>query len=587
MLDKVKEFLQGQDIDYLLLPNSDEFFLEYLPENKQVLKYLTGFTGSNAFVILGRQKSYFLTDGRYLLQASQEIDLGEFEIVDMTKRSAFALLSDIVSSGDIVALDSKLFNVSNVRKLQNITKNCNADLKLLESGNDFDLLLEQTLPNVTLSTAYNIDKKLVGVDSITKRKAIANEMQGDLMLVSNPENICWLLNMRGSDLENTPLMLSYGILFKDGSFDLFSSESRISDLEDENLKDVNFVQENCLDLRLSILSKTHKKIQIDARYCNYFIHQILTDNSFEIIEKTDPIELAKATKSDTEIKAIKKTHEVDSVALTKFLFWIDNQVGLGKKIDEILASQKLLELRKESSAFTAESFPAISAFGSNGSIIHYHPTKLSNQLIDNSSLYLIDSGGQYLSPDFLGTTDITRTISFGSPSQDQIENFTRVLKGHIALARVKFKSGTTGCNLDILARFHLMQGGNDYAHGTGHGVGCFLSVHEGPCSISKHSHQELVPNMVLSNEPGYYEEGKYGIRIENLVVVKEIDEEFLGFETISLAPIDPHLIDFKMITYPERKWLRQYHERILNVTQNSLSSQEKKWLENIISKYNS
>jgi len=587
VLKKLKDFLKNQNIDYLLLPNSDEFFLEYLPKDKRKVEALTGFAGSNAFVVFGKKKSYFFTDGRYLLQAEKEIDLKEFEILDLAKKNVFGLLQEILESKNVVAADPKLFNIAQILKLQKITKSLGSELKFLEESSGFDDLLKEKLQNITIDKAYNIDPKLVGIDSLTKRKAIANGITGDFMLVSKPENICWLLNLRGSDLENTPVILAYGILFRDGSFDLFIDEKRIENIEDKNLVGVNFIQESCLDLRLSVLSKEFNKIQIDGFCCNYFVHALLEENKYEIILKDDPIELAKAIKSDSEVKAMKKTHEIDGLALTKFLFWLEKNVSAGKEVDEISAAKKLLGFRKANEGFLNESFPAISAFGGNGSIIHYHPQKSTNKKIDDSNLYLIDSGGQYLAKDFLGTTDVTRTVSFGKASIEQIENFTRVLKGHIALARVKFKRGTTGCNLDILARFHLMQDGKDYAHGTGHGVGCFMSVHEGPCSISKRSHQELIPNMILSNEPGFYEDGKYGIRIESLTLVKEIDGEFLGFETITLAPIDPQLIDFKMLTYPEKKWLKQYHERIAKVLGGDLSDEEKTWLEEIVGKFSS
>ena len=585
MLNKLKDFLRNQNVDYLLLPNSDEFFLEYLPKNKRKVEALTGFSGSNAFVIFGKKKSYFFTDGRYLLQAEKELDLKEFEILDLTRKNVFGFLQEILEALNIVAVDPKLFNISQIEKLQNITKNLGAELKFLHESSGFEDIFKEKLQNITPTKAYNIDKKLVGIDSLTKRKAIAKEVSAELMLVTKPENIAWLLNLRGSDLENTPIMLAYGILFKDGRFDLFFDEKRIANIEDENLVNVNFIQESCLDLRLGILSKDHRKVQIDVSGCNYFMYDLLNKEGFEIEYKNDPIELAKSIKSDSEVKAMIKTHEIDGLALTKFLFWLDKKVANCEEVDEISAAKKLLDFRRKLDGFLCESFPAISAFGANGSIIHYHPQDNTNKKIDDSNLYLIDSGGQYLAQNFLGTTDITRTISFGKETKEQIENFTRVLKGHIALARVKFKRGTTGCNLDILSRFDLMQVGKDYAHGTGHGVGCLLSVHEGPCNISKRSHQELIPNMILSNEPGFYEDGEYGIRIENLILIKEIDEEFLGFETISLAPIDPKLVDFDMLTYSEKKWLKEYHERILKVLSDGLSKEERSHLENIVSSF--
>lgn len=582
MLAKLKIFMADNNIDYFLLPNSDEFFLEYLPKSKQFVKLLTNFSGSNAFVIFSKSKSYFFTDSRYFLQARNEINNDEFEILDISSTNLIEFISRLSAGGLNLALDPKYFNVVFMQKLLHITKLNLAKLDFYE----IEEILDLNDQNQFQSEIYNINKNLVGVDSLTKRQAIAKEIKGDFMLVSKPENICWLLNLRSSDLENTPLLLAYGILFKDAKFDLFIDDTRIKNLEDENLVDVNYIQENCVDLRLNFLRKKNAKVQIDENYCNYKIYKILQDNNFEIICNKDPIEIAKAVKSDKEIESIKKAHIADGISLTKFLCWLQKSVLEGHNVDELSAAKKLLEFRAQNKAFLTESFPAISAFSSNASIIHYHPNEDSNKKIDNSNLYLIDSGGQYLATDFLGTTDITRTISFAKMDADKIANFTRVLKGHIALARVKFKKKTTGCNLDILARFHLLQDAKDYGHSTGHGVGCFLSVHEGPINISKKSHQELLPNMLISNEPGYYEDDKYGIRIENLVVVKEIPDQFLAFETISLAPIDPKLIDFKMLTYPERKWLKLYHAKIKESIYHALDDCEKEWLDGILKNYN-
>ena len=255
------------------------------------------------------------------------------------------------------------------------------------------------------------------------------------------------------------------------------------------------------------------------------------------------------------------------------------------EIDEIIAAEKLEEIRARNQNFLYPSFASISGFASNGAVIHYRANSKTNKKISGNSLYLIDSGGQYFGPNFLGTTDVTRVIAVGKPSAEMIENFTRVLKGHIALARAKFPLGTSGAQLDVLARSHLWQAGLNYDHGTGHGVGSFLSVHEGPCAISKRSNQELLPGMILSNEPGYYKDGEYGIRIENLMLVEKLDEKFLQFRTLTLAPIDPVLIDFKMLTYPEKKWLKNYHQNLLETLASDLEKEEKIWLENLTQKF--
>jgi Xaa-Pro aminopeptidase len=373
--------------------------------------------------------------------------------------------------------------------------------------------------------------------------------------------------------------------FKNGEIDLFVDEKRVSDLAHPDLKGVNLIQADCFDLRIAVLRKSLKKIQIDASSTNYWLYQLLEKNNFEIINKTDAAELIKSCKNDAEIKSAIKSHIVDGVALTKFLFWIENSLKNGAEIDEITAAEKLEEIRARNQNFLYPSFASISGFAGNSAVIHYRANPKTNKKILGNSLYLIDSGGQYFGPDFFGTTDVTRVIAIGKPSAEMIENFTRVLKGHIALARVKFPCGTTGAQLDVLARSHLWQAGLNYDHGTGHGVGSFLSVHEGPCAISKRSNQELLPGMILSNEPGYYKDGEYGIRIENLMLVEKLDEKFLQFHTLTLAPIDPILIDFKMLTYPEKKWLKNYHETIQNLLSEELSEDEKIWLQELSKKF--
>lgn len=573
-LSQLKKFLKDQKIDFFLLPNSDEFFSEYLPEKEKRVQHLTGFTGSNATVIFGQEKSYFFTDGRYILQASQQLDLNEFEIFNIAENSLFSWIKINVSTEKKLALDAKLSSLEFIKKIP-LTPILvdSAELVLSYSRGDAS-------PDFGAITkpVFALSEKLSGLDSISKRKQVLQGLEADFMIITKPENLCWLLNIRAADVEFTPLLLAYGILFKSGEVDLFLDEKRAQNLD---LPKVNLIQEDCLDLRISILRKTFKKIQIDERTTNYWLYRELEKNNFEIISKTDPCEILKSQKNFAEIFGAIKAHEVDGLALTKFLFWLENSA----EIDEIKAAEKLLEFRKENKNFLYSSFATIAGFASNGAVIHYHATEETNKKISGNGLFLIDSGGQYFGEDFCGTTDVTRTIAIGNPTSEMIENFTRVLKGHIALARVKFPRGTTGAQLDALARNHLWQAGKDFDHGTGHGVGSFLSVHEGPQNISKRGHQPLLPGMILSNEPGFYKNGEYGIRIENLMLVEELDEKFLHFKTLTLAPIDHRLIDFKMLTYPEKKWLREYHEEILKKFLSELDSQNLTWLKAICANF--
>ncbi len=582
-ISQLKINLRNQKIDFFFLPNSNEFFVEYLPENEKRIQYLTGFTGSNASIIFTHKKSKFFTDGRYLLQAKNELDLDEFEILDLATNPLFTWLEDNIKPGETLALGTKLSNINFVKSCEKIVTKKSARLVLLDQ-NPIDKVVDNFFQNPQVtnkSPIYFCEDKLSGGDIKTKCSKILEDFEADALIVAKPENICWLLNMRASDVAFTPLLLTYAIIYKKGNIELFVDEKRFTNIPKAFEERVTIVQHDCFDLRLSALKKSIKKIQIDPNTTNYWVYNLLLKNEFEIIFKNDNIELTKSCKNENEINSITKAHEVDGLAVTKFLFWLKES----SEIDEIQAAEKLLWFRKKNKNFLYPSFATISGFASNGAIIHYHPSLKTNKKLISSSLYLVDSGGQYFGKDFCGTTDITRTIAIGKPSAEMIKNFTRVLKGHIFLARAKFPVGTTGVQLDSLARFHLWQEGLDYEHGTGHGVGNFLSVHEGPCGISKRSHQPLLPGMILSNEPGFYKEGEYGIRIENLMLVEKFDENFLQFRNLTLAPIDVDLTDFSMLTYPEKKWLLKYHEQIFTTLSPSLKTEEKTMLNGIVNQY--
>lgn len=546
MLARLKQFLKDQKLDFLLLPNSDQFFSEYLAQDEKRIEWLTGFTGSNATVIFVAdnqgEKSYFFTDGRYILQAKNQLDLSEFEIFNLSETP---LLSK-VSSDAKLAVDPKLTSVVFAKNLQKKF----SQIEFVETAEIFSSKQKYSVAK----DYFSLSDKVTGTNSKTKIAQVLQGLDADALLLTKPENICWLLNIRGRDLEFTPTFLTYAILTKNGEIELFRNE-------------------------IPALKKEITKIQIDESATNFWLYNELKKRGFELINKNDPIDLMKSPKNSAEIFGAIKAHEEDGLAVTKFLFWLSKQ----SDADEITAAKKLLEFRQESPNFFSESFAAISGFASNGAIIHYHSTPATNKKISGNSLYLIDSGGQYLGEDFCGTTDITRTVAIGNPSAEMIENFTRVLKGHIAIARAKFPRGTSGAQLDVLAREHLWRAQLNYDHGTGHGVGSFLSVHEGPCAISKRSNQELLPGMILSNEPGFYKEGEYGIRIENLLLVEEAEQKnFLQFSTLTLAPIDPKLVDFKMLTYPEKKWLVSYHQKVFDKLSDKLSQENREWLKKIL-----
>ena len=590
---QLKKILKDKKADFYILPNSDEFFCEYLPESEKRIEFLTGFNGSNAQIVFGHKKSYFFTDSRYILQAKNQLDSSEFEIINMAENSLLNWLRENATDRKIL-LDEKLFSIDFIENLQKINQN-------IIFSDDLVAKIWINRPKKPNSDVFLLKNAVCGENSLKKRQKITENLKSDALLITKAENICYLLNIRAADIEFSPFLLAYGILYKDGKVDLFVDEGcfkgeKISGVnfinlrkndpasnqeqapssilpqgEDENLEILEKGESNILSNIILPLREDRRaqrfeegSISVVKKTTNFAIFKMLQKANLKIDFVTDEIENLRAVKNKIEINGAIKSHEIDGRAVTKFLKWLDKKIANDEEITEISAAAKLLEFRKCAPEFLYESFNAISGFSSNGAIIHYAVNEKTNKTLRQNqsdkfgSLYLVDSGGQYLGEDFYGTTDITRTIAIGTPSPEMIADFTRVLKGHIAIARAKFPRGTSGAQLDSLARFHLWQAGKDYGHGTGHGVGSFLSVHEGPCGISKNAHAPLKEGMILSNEPGFYQEGEYGIRIENLMLVEKFNDEFLCFKTLTKAPIDEKLIDFKMLTYPEKKWLEKY-----------------------------
>ena len=602
-LNSLKNTITKLNLHYFLLPNSDKFGSEYLPEYAKRLQFITGFTGSNAFAIIGcsKNKSAFFTDGRYTLQAAAEVDKKAFEIYNLAEKSPLNWLLENSQKNSKIGFDPSLHNISSVFNYQ---KYFGDNLIALET-NPVDSIWKNQ-PEAPNSKVFKHLEKYSGLSSKEKIQKIIIDLDknSDAVILTNPASVCWLLNIRAADVEYSPLLLSYAIVYK-------NNQSRIG-FATPTLGSFQFLKDMIIG---SPLQMPNNSVQIDFNQTNYQIYSLLKSQNITIINKPDPCLIHKAIKNPTEIKNAILAHKIDGLAVTKFLFWLENSLAKKQKIDEISATKKLLEFRKSNKKFLYESFATIAGFASNGAIVHYHSTKKTNKVLKGNGLFLIDSGGQYQE----GTTDITRTIAIGTPTTEMIENFTRVLKGHIAIARAKIPQGTTGNNLDILARYHLWQAGLDYDHGTGHGVGSFSSVHESPPSISKRSDGvALQAGMILSNEPGYYKTGEYGIRIENLILVEKFDnaqvsiynddlmfasklkknepeilvanpeplqKNFLHFKTLTLAPIDPKLINFKMLTYPEKKWLHEYHLRVYEELKKGLNIDERTWLEKIIEPY--
>lgn len=582
-LKEIKKILKQQKINHFILPNSDEFFLEYLPESEKRIQFVSGFAGSSATIVFGQNKSNFFTDGRYILQAQQEINSDDYNILNIADTSLFAWIEDNIKKSEIIAIDAKLFSMNFVKKLQKLVDEKLAKLFFIEQ-NPVDKIWKDR-PKTAESKIFPHNLIYSGESSLAKRKKIISDLNADAIIFNQPESICWLLNIRASDVEYAPLLAAYAILFKDGKVDLFVDKKRVS----SKIKDINFIQTNCVESTISSLAKKIKSVQIDPAATNFWFYKLISDK-IKIVEKQDPALILKACKNKIEVEGAIKSHQIDGLALTKFLYWLEKNQG---KIDELQAEDKLLEMRKQHPDFLYPSFRSISSFAANGAIIHYHSSPKTNKKITGNSLYLIDSGGQYPQ----GTTDVTRTVAIGKPTAQMIEDFTLVLKGHIAIAQAKFPQGTMGSQLDVLARSPLWQAGKDYDHGTGHGVGSFLSVHEGPCSISKRQSCQLKAGMLLSNEPGFYKTGEYGIRIENLMLVENAikssekqnkdaaNKLMLSFRTITLAPIDYRLVNFKILSDFEKKWLKNYHKKVFDAHKNNLNSGEKAWLARFLDIY--
>ncbi len=534
------EKIKTHHLDGYLIPSNDEFQSEYVPEHLNRLKFITGFSGSNGLALITPTQNLFFTDGRYILQAEQELN-GLFEIHNLN--DLFNKLPKLK-----IGYDPKLHTALNIQRYK--------AFNLVASPNLVDLIWQDKKAQAT-SKIFTYPLKYAGETSTSKTeklKAYLTKDNIDALIITDPSNICWLLNIRAHDIAYNPILLSYLIFYQDGTLELFSNIPEVKNTETQCYPLNKFIE------RLELLKD--KKVQLDPDSASIFI----SNNFRSPILKQDPCFMAKACKNNIEIKQAKRIHIIDGLAVTRLLYWLDKNY---LNQSEISVADKLLEFRKLNPDFIYLSFPTIAGFASNGAIIHYHANKKTNKTLTGNGLLLLDSGGQY----FGGTTDITRVIPIGKPSYQQKLNFTLILKGHIAYANCKFIPGTTGGELDILARYYLWQDGKNYAHASGHGVGNCLNVHEG-----RMGNVALSPGMIIANEPGYYKNGEYGIRIENLLLVRKQKNGFLAMETLTLAPIDKRLILTKMLSKQEKSWLNQYHKKIYNKLSPHLNTQEKSWL---------
>lgn len=572
--------LARRGLDGFIVPRADEHQGEYVPKSAERLAWLTGFTGSAGVAIVLRAKAAVFVDGRYTLQVKNQTDTSLFETLDVLNDGPANWIEANLPNGAKLGYDPWLHTQGAIERLQISVERPQGQLVACET-NPLDAVWADR-PEPPLQRAVPHPLKFTGEASDSKRARIAHEMKkhhADAAVLTLPDSICWLLNIRGSDVPHTPFVLAFAILHADGSADLFMNSRKSSPALLKHLGgEVHLKEASEFGPTLDALKD--QTVMADPVWAPSAIFRRLQQAGAKILRAPDPCQLPKACKNDVELDGARQAHVRDGQALSRFLAWLAREAPK-EKLTEIDTVERLESFRREAGAKDI-SFDSISGAGPHGAIVHYRVTQKTNGPIKRGELFLIDSGAQYDD----GTTDVTRTLAIGEPSAEMRDRFTRVLKGHIQLALARFPEGTTGAQLDAFARRPLWDAGLDYGHGTGHGVGSYLSVHEGPQSISSRgTAQALKPGMICSNEPGYYKTGEYGIRIENLVVVRPPEaspggeKKMLSFETITMAPLDLNLVEVSMLTAEERDWLNAYHAQVRAAVAPGLNSEDRAWLE--------
>ncbi|MDE2486069.1 MAG: aminopeptidase P family protein [Alphaproteobacteria bacterium] len=578
----IRKAMAEQGLDGVLVPHEDEHQNEYLPAANDRLAWATGFTGSAGAAVILRDKAAVFVDGRYTLQVRDQVDGSLFEIRDLVDGGVPAWLETAAPKGGRIGYDPRLHSPDALERLKAAAAKAGAELRPV-SPNPVDQAWGAERPPQPAAPVTPHPLEYAGEESSAKRHRLGEELKGrgaHAAVITAPASIAWLFNIRGGDVIRSPLPLGQAILNADGSARLFLDPAKVTpELRPWLGNEVRL--ETPGDLPQALGELKGKRVLVDPAQSSAWYFEALSGAGAEVLRAEDPCALPRACKNPVEIEGSRRAHVRDGAALTQFLHWLATE-GQTNPPDEVTAVAKLESFRESTGVLKDLSFDTIAGAGSNGAIVHYRPTRRLNRRAEAGTLMLVDSGAQYLD----GTTDVTRTVAIGEPSQEMRERFTLVLKGNLALARIRFPAGTTGSALDILARAPLWSHGLDYDHGTGHGVGSYLGVHEGPQRIAKAPNAvALRPGMIVSNEPGYYKEGAYGIRIENLQVVTEAqaieggERPMMGFETLTLAPIDRRLIVAEMLTTEERAQIDAYHARVLTVIGPKLPPPVKAWLE--------
>lgn len=581
-LQALREELASQGVQAFLVPRGDEYQNEYVPASDERLAWLTGFTGSAGMAVVGANHAALFVDGRYTLQAQQELGDQPIDQENLDLNAIANWLCDQLKTGEALGFDPRLHTEPGLALLQKRLGERDIALRPLER-NPIDAVWNDR-PAAPCGAARPHPHTFTGEHSAEKRQRIAAllaDKRADALWLPNPEVCAWLFNIRGSDVPHLPVALASALLYRDGSATLYLAREAVGDALNEHLNgEVTLVTDK--EALFAAARRHHvAKVWVDPQITNCWTLQRLRAMDIELLQERDPITRAKARKNPVELGGARAAHERDGAALCEFLAELPDAIAAGaadNSFGELEAVQLLRAKREAREGFSDDSFDSISGYGPNGAIVHYRVSRASSLPIKAEGIYLIDSGGQY--PD--GTTDVTRTVALGEFPHLAKEHFTRVLKGHIAIATLRFPAGTCGEQIDGFARKSLWDAGLDYAHGTGHGVGSFLSVHEGPQRIGKAATGvALEAGMILSNEPGYYLTGQYGIRIENLVFVKESAEHhgFLEFEELTLAPIARELIDPELLTEQERAWLNDYHQRVRETLTPLVNEKTQRWLD--------
>jgi len=583
---KLRQWLSENGLDGFIVPRADEHQGEYVPARAARLKWLTGFSGSAGVAIVLKDRAFIFVDGRYQLQVRSEVDLSVFTVESLVDNPPPAWLKDNLGKGARLGFDPWLHTIREVRDLRAAAEKSGAELVAVDR-NPVDAIWSDR-PEPPLAPVEIHPLAFAGElarDKLARLSgAIAAEGASHAVL-TDPSSIAWALNIRGGDVPHTPLALGFAILATDGDHQLFMDSRKFSrEVKAYLTQLIGLNEPDAFEAALAALAKGGARIALDPVLAADRLRMLVEDNGGTVVPAPDPARIPRATKNQAEIAGSRAAHRRDGAAVVKLLAWLDRQKP--GKLDEIAVVTKLEECRRRTGEETQMplrdvSFDTISGAGPNGAIMHYRVSRATSRKLGDGELFLLDSGAQYQD----GTTDITRTVPIGRPTQEMRERYTLVLKGLIGISTLRFPAGTRGSEIDAIARMALWRHGLDFAHGTGHGVGSYLAVHEGPQRIARTGTEKLLEGMMVSNEPGYYKEGYYGIRLENLILVTPADPveggdiAMHGFETLTLAPFDARLIETDLLTRDELRWLDAYHARVLAEIGPMLGGEALAWLE--------